>query len=125
MTHRVEIHAKAIIIGLATGFALGFFIGPLETVFFFGQSLAGTPLHIASLVFGSLATLFGAYLTARNAPTDKLANVMLFWAINEFLGILSLFIVTLPLWYNILGTISVFMASLLGWYLERITHDRL
>ena len=87
----------------------------LEALFLFGSSLSGTPLHVISLFFGSLATLFGAYLTAQKAPTDKLANVLVFWAINELLGILSLFVLSFPLWYNLVGTISVLLASLLGW----------
>jgi len=94
-------------------------------VLIFGTSLRDAPLHIVSLVFGALATLFGAYLTAWRAPTDKLANVLAFWAINELLGVLSLFVLTFPIWYNLVGAISVFASSLLGWQLESLTRDRI
>jgi hypothetical protein len=118
-----KIHAKAVVMGVVAGFALGLLIGPLETVFLFGPSLTGTPLHIVSLTLGSLATLIAAYLTARMSPTDKFANVMVFWAINEVLGLLSFFVLTFPVWYNIVGTFTVLIASVLGWYLERISRQ--
>jgi hypothetical protein len=121
MFFRIKIHAKAIIIGVASGFVLGLLVAPLETLLLFGPSLTGTPLHIASLVFGSFATLFAAYLTAHMSPTDKLANVLIFWGINQLLGILSLFFLTFPFWYNVAGTSTVFLASMLGWYLEKLT----
>src|SRR5258708_40170381 len=115
-----KIHAKAVVKGVLAGVGLGLLIGPLETLFLFGPSLTGTPLHIVSLTLGSLATILAAYLTARMSPTDKFANVMIFWAINEVLGSVSLFVISFPLWYNIVGTFSVLIASVLGWYLERI-----
>jgi hypothetical protein len=118
-----KIHAKAVITGVLAGIGLGLLIGPLETLFLFGPSLTGTPLHIVSLTLGSLATLLAAYLTARLSPTDKFANVMIFWAINEALGTMSLFVPTLPIWYDIVGVFSVLIASVLGWYLERITRQ--
>ncbi len=114
-----KIHVVAVVMGVVTGLALGFLVGPLETLFLFGPGLNGTPLHIVSLILGSLATLIAAYLTARLSPTDKFANVMVFWAANEVLGLLSLFVLTSPLWYNIVGAFSVLIASVLGWYLER------
>ena len=110
----LKIHAKAVATGVVAGFALGFLVGPLETLFLFGPTLSGTALHIVSLTLGSLATLLAAYLTARMSPTDKFANVMVFWAINEVLGLASLFVLTFPLWYNIAGTFVVFIASVLG-----------
>jgi|SRR6516165_4451736 hypothetical protein len=116
-----KIHAKAIFIGVVAGLALGFLVGPLETLFLFGPVLSGTSLHIVSLALGSLATLLAAYLTARMSPTDKFANVAIFWAVNEVLGLLSLFLVTFPLWYNVTGTFTVLVASISGWYIERIT----
>ena len=118
-----KIHVKVVVIGVVAGLALGFLVGPLETLFLFGPALGGNSLHVASLALGSLATLFAAYLTARMSPTDKLANVMVFWAVNEVLGLLSLFVLTFPLWYNIAGTFVVFIASLLGWYIERVTRQ--
>ena len=118
-----KIHAKAVVIGVVAGFALGFLVGPLETLMLFGSTLSGTPLHIVSLALGSLATLLAAYITARLSPTDKFANVLVFWAVNEVLGLLSLFVLTFPLWYNIAGTFVVFIASLLGCYIERITRQ--
>jgi hypothetical protein len=118
-----KIHAKAVAIGLVTGFVLGIFIGPLETLLTFGASLSGTPLHIVSLTFGSLAAVFAAYLTARKAPTDKLANVLILWVISELLGILSMFVLPFPLWYNLVGAISIFVANLLGWYLEKLAPE--
>jgi hypothetical protein len=118
-----RIYPKAIIIGLAAGLAAGVLIAPLEMLVVFGPSLTGTPLHIASLFLGSLGTLFGAYLAARNAPTDKLANVLVFWAINEFFGLASLLIIRTPFWYGFLGAILVFVATILGWYLENLTRD--
>src|SRR5262245_49589191 len=102
-----KIHAKAIVIGVAAGFVSGLFIGPLETLSIFGPALGGTPLHIVSLVLGSFATLLGAYLTARISPTNKFANVMVFWAINEVLGLVSILVLSFPAWYNIVGTFSV------------------
>jgi hypothetical protein len=116
-----KIHTKAVVIGVVSGFALGILVGPLEALLLFGPTLSGNSLHIASLLLGALATLFAAYLTARMSPTDKLANVLIFWAVNEVLGLLSLFVLTFPLWYNIAGMFVVFIASLLGWYVERIT----
>jgi len=118
-----KIHAKAVVIGVVAGFALGFLVGPLETLFLFGPALSGTPLHMVSLVLGSFAMLLAAYLTARISPTDKFANVMIFWAINELLGFLSLFVLTFPFWYSIVGAVSIFVASLVGWYLEKLTRD--
>jgi hypothetical protein len=73
-----KLHAKAVIVGVASGLVLGLLIGPLETLFLFGPALSGTPLHIVSLALGSFATLFAAYLTARMSKTDKFANVMVF-----------------------------------------------
>jgi hypothetical protein len=87
-----KIHAKAIFIGVVAGLALVFLVGPLETLFLFGPALNGTSLHLVSLTLGSLATLLAAYLTARLSPTDKFANVLTFWIINEVLGLLSLFV---------------------------------
>jgi hypothetical protein len=116
-----KIHFKAVVIGVVAGLALGFLVGPLETLFLFGPSLSGTSLHIVSLALGSLATLLAAYLTARMSPTDELANVLVFWAVNEVFGLLSLLVLTFPLWYNITGTFAIFIASLAGWYIERMT----
>ena len=121
MNFGFKIHFKAVIIGLVAGLALGFLVGPLETLFLFGPTLSGTSLHIVSLALGSLATLLAAYMTAWMSPTDKFANVLVFWVVNELLGLLSLLVLTFPLWYNIVGTLSVFLASMLGWYIERIT----
>jgi ammonia channel protein AmtB len=118
-----KIHAKAVVIGLVSGFILGILVGPLETLLTFGASLSATPLHIVSLTLGSLATVFAAYLTARKAPTDKLANVLIFWTISELLGILSTFVLPFPVWYNLVGALSIFVASLLGWYLEKLAPD--
>jgi hypothetical protein len=116
-----KIHFKAVVIGVVAALALGFLTGPLETLFLFGPSLNGTSLHIVSLLLGSLATLLAAYLTARMSPMDKFANVMIFWAVNEVLGLLSLLVLAFPLWYNLAGTFTVLIASVLGWYVERIT----
>jgi len=125
MNLRFKIYPKAVFTGVLTGLILGLLIGPLEMALIFGTSLSGTALHIISLVFGALVTLLGAYLTASKAPTDKLANVLAFWVINELLGVLSLFVLAFPIWYNLVGAISVFAASLLGWQLESLTHDRI
>lgn len=121
MNFGFKIHFNAIVIEAVAGLVLGFLIGPLETLFLFGPSLSGTSLHIVSLALGSLATVLAAYLTARISPTDKFANVLVFWAVNELLGLLSVLVVTFPLWYDIVGTLTVFLASILGWYIERIT----
>ena len=122
---KFKLHAKAVVAGVITEVVaspvLGFLFGLAEPQVHSEPLLNGDALHIASLALGSLATLLAAYLTARMSPTDKLANVLIFWAVNEVLGLASLFVLTFPLWYNIAGTFVVFIASVLGWYIERIT----
>ena len=120
---RFKIHAKAVttgvLVGVIVSLALGFLFGFAEPLIQSGAPLNGDPLHIVSLAIGFLSTLLGAHLTARLSATDKFANVVVFWAINEVLGLLSLLITTFPLWYNIVGTFVVLTASVLGWYSVR------
>jgi hypothetical protein len=119
MELRSKIYTKAIIIGLAAGVVLGILVGPLEILLLFGPSLSGTPLHIATLCSGSLASLFAAYVTAHNSTTNKLANVLVLWGIYELLGLVSVLVVALPVWYNIVGASALFAMSIFGWYLKR------
>jgi hypothetical protein len=91
-------------------------LGFAEPLIHRGPPFNGDPLHIASLAIGFLSTLLCAHLTARLSATVKFANVVVFWAINEVLGLLSLLVTTFPLWYNIAGTFVVLTASVLGWY---------
>src|SRR5271166_4098700 len=91
-----RLHPKAILIGVVVGMVLAWLLGPLEILFVFGPSLSGTPLHIASMATGFLATLFAAYVTAHNSPSNKFTNVFVFWAINETAGLLSLFVSVFP-----------------------------
>src|SRR5215475_2743923 len=120
---RFKIHAKAVTTGFIVGFvvslALGVVIGLAVPLIHGGPPLNGDPVHIASLAIGFLSTLLGAHLTARLSATDKFVNVVVFWAINEVLGLLSLLVTTFPLWYNIVGTFVVVTASILGWYSVR------
>jgi hypothetical protein len=116
-----QIYPKAVIIGLVVGFGIGVLIAPLEMFVLFGRSLNGTSLHIASLFFGSLATLFGAYLVAHNTPTDKFIIALAFCVVNQLLGLLSLFIVNTPVWHGFVVAILIFAASISGWYLEKLT----
>jgi hypothetical protein len=122
---RFKIHTKGVIVGVitevVTSLVMGFIFGLIEPQLHRGAPLTGDPLHIVSLTIGFFSTLLAAYLTARMSPTDKFANVAIFWAVNEVLGLLSLFVVTFPFWYNVTGMFTVLIASVLGWYIERIT----
>ena len=115
-----KIHAKAVTTGFIVGFvvslALGLCLGFSERLIHRGPPFNDDLLHIASLAIGFLSTLLGAHLTARLSATDKFANVVVFWTINEVLGLLSLLVTTFPLWYNIVGTFVVLTGSVLGWY---------
>jgi hypothetical protein len=124
-----KIHAQAVIVGVITGFvvslAIGFLLGIAEPLVHSGPPLNDDPLHVASLAIGFVSTVLGAYLTARLSAADKFANVITFWVTNEVLGLLSLLVTAFPLWYNIVGTLVVLGASLLGWHIERITRRQM
>ena len=115
-----SLHFRAVLIGFLTGLVLGIIVGPIEILFLFGSNLTGTTLHIWSLILGSIATLIAAYVTAHLSATDKFLNVVAFWVINEALGILSLFFSNFPLWYNLIGAVVIIVASVLGWYFEKL-----
>ena len=119
MAFSKKLHLKAIILGLAAAIILGFVISPLLMTLIFGPNLNGETLSIASLIFGLLATMCGAYLTSHDSSSDRAFNVFIFFIVSEILGLLSLLFGSSPIWYNVVGTFGVALASLFGWYLEQ------
>jgi hypothetical protein len=117
-----EIHSgvsmKAILFGLGTVITLSLVAAPLEIIFLFGPHLKGIPLLMVGLILGFLGTTIGAYVVARQSPSDQFLNVWLYWATLQLAGFVINIPtpVEIPLWYDIIGTLGVAGASLAGWY---------
>ncbi len=116
-----HIYVKAILLGVGSATLLGVLVGPLETLFLFGPTLVGTALHVWSLALGSVAIGIGAFVASWKSPSAQFLNVWIYWAAAQIAGTISMMFTTLPMWYNVVGIMSVAVASLAGWYIERLS----
>lgn len=76
-----------------------------------------TNLLLGSVILGTFATIVGGYVAARLAKKEPLLNAGVIGVLGIILGVLLA--ENYPLWFNVLGFVSVLPAALLGGHLAR------
>jgi hypothetical protein len=71
-----------------------------------------TPFLVGSVILGTLSTALGGYIAARFAKIRPYANAVVIGIVGIFIGIFT--IERYPLWFNLVGFITVLPAALLG-----------
>ena len=120
--------ALGIVASIGISLILGLVIGILGAVVLALQGvpetqiesrlMTGTFFLIASLLLGLIPSLIGGYIAAGTSPTknEALKNAVANGSIGIVLGIIFQAIVPqpLPIWYQVVGDLSIIPAALLG-----------
>lgn len=129
-------HVKAIVLGALVMIALDMLTGVVSYVVFGGDALQPGATQeeiravaelvqqsdaylLTALIFGTLTTVLGGYVTARLARQLPLLNACALGVIGICVGLLLSGPGQSPLWFDAIGYISVIPAAIVGGVLGR------